>query len=108
MAKICSKRSGTVVADVADPGEVAVDRPRLVELAPEVNQHELLGPDYAVMTGDRLVVRVAAVRANAHDRRAVSRHPVAMEVIHDRPLDLGLADRPARLDPLGDEAQARS
>ena len=48
---------------------------------------------------------VAAVRADADDRRAVGGQAVGPEVVEDRPLDLGLHRRPARADPVGDQLE---
>src|SRR5271157_4918063 len=90
---------GDGLAREPDPGQVAVNRAGLVELAPQIDQHEFTRPDHPVLAGNWLVVR-----ADADDRWAVGRHSVALEVIHDRRLDLGLADRAAGADPLGDQA----
>ena len=91
MLKIFVYCSGTASPTNADAGEVAVDRPRPVHLRPQVDRARSrrvsIGRSVA---GVGVEVRVAAVRADADDRRAVGRHPVVGEVLHDPRLHRGL------------------
>ena len=86
--------AGTSRADEAGPRQVAVDGPRPVALGPQVDQHEVALADRRVAARRRLVVRVAAVRADAR-RSAGDRsvEPCSREVVEDALLHLGLARR---------------
>ena len=105
MSKTFAYFSGTSSPTNADAGQVAVDGPRLVELRPQVDEHEVARAGSGVsVAGVGLVVRVAAVRADADDRRAVGRHPVVGEVVHDPLLHRRASVVwPLRLDLVGDE-----
>ena len=74
MSKIFAYFAGTVLADEArrGSGRCRPHRGRF-ELGPEVDQHEVALADRRVGRRARFVVRVAAVRADADDRRAVGR-----------------------------------
>jgi len=58
---------GDGLADEADAGQVAVDAAGPVHLGPEVDQDEVALADLGVAAGHGLVVRVAAVGADADD-----------------------------------------
>src|SRR5262249_4224358 len=69
--------------DEAGPRQVAVDGARLPQLRPQVDEHEVAFADDARIARLRLVVRVAAVRADGDDRRMVALQPVLLEMIED-------------------------
>ena len=95
-----------LLADEADPRQIAVDGPRFVQLGPQVDEDEIaLFHRRIVGAGGRLVVRVAAVRADADDRRMVRNEMVLLEVVEDAPLHLGFAHRAVAADALGDEGE---
>src|SRR6516164_4715971 len=48
-------------AGKGDPGQIAVDRARLIAFGPQIDEHETFLSHYRVPAGDRLVVRIAAV-----------------------------------------------
>lgn len=90
--------------DEGDPGEVAVDSARAVELGPEVEEDEVALADGGIVgSGLGFEVGIAAVRADADDGRAIGGEAVAVEVVHDGGLDLAFADRAAPGAMVGDE-----
>src|SRR5438132_1887104 len=59
------------LANKAGPGEIAVNGTGLVQFAPEIDENEVSRSNRSVRSGTRLVMRVAAVRADSADGRVV-------------------------------------
>ncbi len=91
------------LADEPDPRQVAIDRFRPIHLGPEVDQDEVPLPDRRIVLRRVLEMRIAAVRADAHDRRTVRRHARLAEVLENRGLDLAFRDRLPGSHPIGDQ-----
>src|SRR5207249_68929 len=56
-------------ADETGPGQVAVNRARLVKLPPEINQNEIAFVNDAVATGLRLIMGITAMRTDTDEGR---------------------------------------
>ena len=78
-------------ADEGDARQIAVDGPRLVELGPQIDEHEIAGADDAVLAGRRTVMRIAAVLVHGTDGRMIGLQLVGLEMIEDDLLHFGLA-----------------
>ena len=89
--------------DERDAGQIAVNGSRLGELSPQVHQHEIALANLGVAAGLRLIMRVAAVRADADDGRMIGGQPVALEMVENVLLDFGFADRAAAASSFADE-----
>ncbi len=63
-------------SDEAHSRQIAVDGPGPFELGPQVDQHEIAFADQRPLARPRFVMRIARVRADRHDRRAVRFHVV--------------------------------
>ena len=59
-------------ARISHPGDVSKDRARTIELAPEVQQHQLVAADRAMGRRRREVVRIARVFGRGHARDRVT------------------------------------
>src|SRR5205085_11475056 len=84
-----------VAAGESGARQVAVDSARPLARGPQTAQDEAVRSDQRVLTGDRLVVRIAAVGPYGADRRMIADDVVSLEVIEDDANDLGLARRVA-------------
>src|SRR6516165_4736224 len=71
------------------PGQVAVHRTRLIELAPQIDEDKVPFTDYTVRSGHRLVVRIAAMRSDRTDRSVIRHQSVRLEVLEDALLHFG-------------------
>src|SRR5262245_6313869 len=62
------------------PGEIAVNRTRLVQLCPQIDQNEIAFADSSRRAGFRLVVRIATVRTDSDNRRVIADQPIGLEM----------------------------
>src|SRR5207302_10825657 len=77
------------LADKSRPSEITVDRSRPIQFAPEIDEYEIAGPNDAVGTGTRFVMRVAAVWAHGTNGRIDGHQAMPSEVVEDALLDSG-------------------
>ena len=94
---------GDVVADKRSPRQIAVDGSRLIDLGPEIDEHEIALANRAFGPLSRLVVRIAAMRADGADRRMIHDEAVLFEVLHDPALHVEFVHRAVRFNLLADE-----
>src|SRR5262249_702890 len=84
---------GYLLANECDAGKVPVDRARLVELGPEINQHKVAGADGRVVLSRRSIMRIARVRTDAYDGGMVGHEVMIGEVLHDSILHFSFRNR---------------
>src|SRR5215831_15370210 len=86
------KTSWNLTANIARPGQVAVNGARLVELRPQVDQHKIAFADWRIVGGTRLKMRITAMRADRTNGWMIGNKTVSREMIQNTPLDLRFAD----------------
>src|SRR5262249_41898254 len=91
------------ISGVPRPGQVAIDAAGVVQLCPQVDEDEVIRPDDAGRTRLRLIMRVAAVRADGADRWMITRQAVFVEVFQDPLLNVRLVDRTVAPQTIGYE-----
>ena len=100
--------SGTWLPVISGPGEVAIHGTRLIEFGPKIDEHELIGADFAGIAGLGFVMRIARMRSDADNWRVVASHPIVTEVPKDAFLHFEFVDRTIPLNALGDELPTHS
>jgi hypothetical protein len=76
-----------------DFGEVGIDRLGLVHLGPHIEKDEVAFANFLICPFLWSIMRIAAMGADADDRRMVRRHLVLLIKIHDEILDVGFPQR---------------
>ncbi len=90
--------SGHLAAGEADPGDVGVDRARLAQLAPQIDQDQFVGADRPRALGRRHVVRIARVLLGGDVGQVVGAQPFLLEPAQHQRLDVVLGGRHAVTD----------